>query len=53
MVVGFVGLIRAPKMGCGGTHAQGGVLTLLLTCLFAFLTVQSDVKFYFWLPTNR
>jgi hypothetical protein len=53
MVVGIVGLIRAPQRRCGGKLAQGGLLTLLLTCLLTLVTVQSDVNFYFWLPTNR
>jgi hypothetical protein len=53
MVVGIVELIRAPQRGCRGKLAQGGVLTLLLTCLLTLVTVQRDVNFYSWLPTNR
>jgi hypothetical protein len=45
MVVGIVGLIRAQQRGCGGRLAQGGVLTLLLTCSLTLVTVQRDVYF--------
>jgi hypothetical protein len=45
--VGILGLIRAPQRGCRGKLAQGGVLTLLLTCFLTLVTVQSDVIFIF------
>jgi hypothetical protein len=47
MVVGIVGLRRAPQRGRRGKLAQGGVLTLLLTCLLTLVTVQSDATFIF------